>query len=175
MLTVYVQSILDFEENKYFMHFTVLIFNLLKKDFWSSHISETVNSTTNLWGTLLTWHLSSLASSSSVKVYIIIFFTEATGPDGIKIGRNVNWMVLRKVEDMRMAKVTSAENFKSLIGELTMHFTQYNNRPKTQPQNSCGRIKISCKIFTDHNDRPITLPQNSCGHIKISCKITDIL
>ena len=62
-----------------------------------------------------------------------------------------------------------------MTGELTMHFTQYNNRPKTQPQNSCGRIKISCKIFTDHNDRPITLPQNSCGHIKISCKITDIL
>ena len=31
------------------MHFTVLIFNLLKKDFWSSHISEMVDSTTNLW------------------------------------------------------------------------------------------------------------------------------
>lgn len=45
-----------------------------------------------------------------------IFFSEATEPDGIKIGRNVNWMVLQKVEDMRMmAKVTNAENFKSLI------------------------------------------------------------
>jgi hypothetical protein len=72
-----------------------------------------------------------LASSSSVKVYIIIFFSEATGPDGIKIGRNVNWMVLQKVEDMRMAKVTSAENLKSLIlSQIFMLFFPLNSFEK---------------------------------------------
>ena len=37
----------------------------------------------------ITWRLS------SVKFYILIFFSETNGPIGTKLGRNVHWMILK--------------------------------------------------------------------------------
>ena len=71
----------DIAQKCYLLHQVLYTFN--ENLYFLTHLTQRL-----MWGIVITW-----CQSSSVYFYILIFFSETTGPIRTKFERNVLWMV----------------------------------------------------------------------------------